>query len=565
MDKKHLYKSLEINDYSDISMYFKELVKRELNSTEYLENLINDYGILIEAFQEDFGWAYINMTRDTLNSKYRERFSLFNDKINPEVQKITFIINKKIADSKFSSPLRSSKWALFMKRLDISVEIFREKNIPINTEISNLSVSYQEKVGNIMIEFQGKDYTLPQMTKFLESKDREIRKEAFEKMLDKRLSLKKDIDDIFTSMTKLRNESAINAGFNNYTELRFKELERFDYTPKECYDFHTSILDVCTPIFGKIIDEKKRKLGVNKMMPYDMNATMPDDDQLKPFENTAELIEKSREVFSRIDKRFVDVFDRVNKANHLDLDSRKGKAPGGYNYPLYKSGLPFIFMNATGSHGDMHTLMHESGHAVHTVAVKNMFTYFYKNTPSEIAELASMGMEMITYDKWHIFYKDKNQLKQAQRKQLEGIITLFPWCAIVDKFQHYIYANPNASVEERDSFFEKTSIEYKEKYFDWSLYRSYLRNLWQRQMHIIELPFYYIEYGIAQLGALQLWKNYMNDPKRTIEMYLEGLSLGSSKSIKETYSTMGVSFDFSKDKIRELLDFAFIEYKKVVS
>ncbi|PIP14581.1 MAG: oligoendopeptidase F, partial [bacterium (Candidatus Stahlbacteria) CG23_combo_of_CG06-09_8_20_14_all_34_7] len=178
------------------------------------------------------------------------------------------------------------------------------------------------------------------MTKFLESKDREIRKEAFEKMLDKRLSLKKDIDDIFTSMTKLRNESAINAGFNNYTELRFKELERFDYTPKECYDFHTSILDVCTPIFGKIIDEKKRKLGVNKMMPYDMNATMPDDDQLKPFENTAELIEKSREVFSRIDKRFVDVFDRVNKANHLDLDSRKGKAPGGYNYPLYKSGLP---------------------------------------------------------------------------------------------------------------------------------------------------------------------------------------------------------------------------------
>ncbi|MGE3062514.1 MAG: M3 family oligoendopeptidase [bacterium] len=565
MDKKYLDISFKVTDYKDVASYFEELAERRVSSAAELEELISDYGKLVEAFQEDYGWAYINMTRDTSNKDYRERFSLFNDKIGPEVDKITFIINKKIADSVFSSQLRDTKWNLFLKRLDVNVQIFSEKNVPLKTEISNLAVDYQEKVGSIMIDFQGKEYTPSQMTKFFESKERHIRKEAFDKVVEKRLSMKDEINEIFMKMTSLRHKTALNAGESNYTDFRFKELERFDYSTKECEEFHQSVLEVCTPILGEIIGEKKKRLGVADMMPYDAHATMPEDEVLKPFADASDFIEKSRQVFASIDDRFLKVFESVNSDNKLDLESRKGKAPGGYNYPLYKSGLPFIFMNASGSNSDMRTLMHESGHAVHTVKVKDMFTYFYKNTPSEVAELASMGMEMITYDRWKIFYNDEKQLKQAQRKQLEGIITFFPWCAIVDKFQHHVYANPESKPEDLLVYFNTIATEYQEKYFDWSGYKNYLPILWQMQIHIFEVPFYYIEYGMAQLGALQLWKNYLDDPKKTIEMYLKGLSLGSSVSIADVYSTMGVSFDFSRKKMEELMKFAYSEYRKVLS
>ncbi len=565
MEKQYLNSAFKINSYSDISKYLEEILNRTVSSSEELVTLISDYGALVEAFQEDYGWAYVNMTRDTQNAEYRERFSLFNDVISPEVQKISFEINKKIVHSKYAGSLKNSKWDLLLKRLSESIELFREENIPLGTEISNLAVKYQGKIGGAMIEFRKEEYTQSQMMKFLESKDRETRKEAFDKIVEKRLSMKKDIDVIFTSMTSLRAKTASNAGYTNYTDFRFKELERFDYTVKDCNDFHSSVLEVCTPIMGEIIEEKRIKLSVDKMAPYDNYATLPDDEQLKPFETTEEFIEKSKQVFKSIDPRFYDAFVKVNSAKHLDLESRKGKAPGGYNYPLYKAKLPFIFMNSSGSNNDMRTLMHESGHAVHTIAVSDMFTYFYKSTPSEVAELASMGMEMITYDKWSIFYPNEKQLKQAQRKQLEGMITFFPWCAIVDKFQHFIYENPTVSPEERNDYFEKLATDYQEKFFDWSQYKDYLRSLWQKQLHIFEVPFYYIEYGMAQLGAIQLWKNYMNDPKGTIEKYLKGLSLGSSKSIGEVYSTMGVSFDFSKEKMRELMSFAYDEYKKVLS
>jgi len=565
MEKKYLEKSFKVNSYEEIAPYFEEMAERKIESEDDLRKLLDDYGKLVEAFQEDYGWAYINMTRDTLNKEYRDRFSLFNDKIGPEVEKVAFRINMKIYSSPHSEKLRAGEWGLFLERLKMTVEIFRDENVALKTEASNLAVEYQEIVGSAMIEFQGKEYTQSQMIKFFESKDRETRREAFEKVWEKRLTLKERIDEVFSKLVEIRHRMAQNAGFPNYAEYRLKELERLDYGVKESEEFHRSVLEVVTPITGEIIAEKKRKLKVDRMMPYDAHATMPEDEVLKPFGSAEEFVEKSRRVFESIDKRFLDAFEKVNAAKYLDLESRKGKAPGGYNYPLYKSGLPFIFMNASGSNTDMRTLMHESGHAFHTMAVKDMSSYFYKNTPSEVAELASMGMEMITYDRWNIFYEDAKQLKQAQRKQLEGIITFFPWCAIVDKFQHSVYSNPKASAEERNDLFLKLASDYQEKFFDWSSHEDSLRTLWQKQIHIFEVPFYYIEYGIAQLGAIQLWKNYMNDPKKTIEMYLKGLSLGSSKSIAEVYSAMGVSFDFSRKKMEELMNFAYGEYRKVSS
>ncbi|MDD3803728.1 MAG: hypothetical protein PHW02_04990, partial [bacterium] len=312
MDKRYLESSFKVNSFEEIAPYYMELSERVIDSKEDLENLINDYGRLTEAFQEDYGWAYINMTRDTANAEYRERFSLFNDKIGPEVEKISFLINKKIADSSFAKEIKDSKWDLFLKRLEVSVRIFRDENVKIKTDVANLSVDYQEKVGSVMIEFQGKEYTQSQMAQFFESKDRSIRREAFEKVAAKRLALKESIDAIFLKMVAQRHQMALNAGFKSYTEYRFKELERFDYTPKECAEFHDAVLEVCTPLLREIIAGKTKKLQLDKMMPYDAHATLPEDEVLKPFADAQDFVEKSRQVFASIDARFLNVFEKVN-------------------------------------------------------------------------------------------------------------------------------------------------------------------------------------------------------------------------------------------------------------
>jgi len=316
--------------------------------------------------------------------------------------------------------------------------------------------------------------------------------------------------------------------------------------------------------FREIYENKRELLSVDVLKPYDTIATSDSDILLKPFDTADEFLLKAKEVFYKTGKIFGDVLTMVDEAGKFDLESRKGKAPGGYNYPLYKSGLPFVFMNAAQMHSDMRTLMHEGGHAVHTYAVKDMFTYFYKNSPSEVAELASMSMELLTMDHWNIFYPDAKALKQAKREQLEGIITFLPWCAAIDRFQHWLYENKNHSSSERESFWLDNANLYGDRYIDWTGYEDYHKVTWQRQIHIFEVPFYYIEYGIAQLGALQVWKNYMENGPKAVEDYFKALSLGSSLSIPEIYKAANIDFNFSEDKIAELMKFTYDIYKEML-
>lgn len=559
------FKSLDIkiNSWDDIEGFYQEILQRNINSSNELENLIFDFSKLSEVVSEEFGWAYINMTRDTQNEEYRNRFTNFSENIEPKVKQFSFDILKKIVNSEYLSNLDQSKWGLLIRRFKNEVEIFRKENIEIDTLITKETMEYQKTIGSMMITFNGKEYTLPQMTLFLQSKNREERKKAFDSIVQKRLENKEKIESILSNLTDLRNKKAKNANFSNYVDFRFKELERFDYGVKESKEFHDSILQIVTPIYGEILKEKAKKIGIEKLRPYDMNATLEDEVILKPFENISDFIEKAKKVFYSVDKRFGESFQKVVENNHLDLESRKGKAPGGYNYPLYKTGLPFIFMNSSGTHSDMKTLMHETGHAVHTIAVKDLFTHFYKGTPSEVAEFASMGMELFTYDRWDIFYPDSKSLKQAKRKHLESIIGFFPWCAVVDKFQHFLYSREKISSEERQEYFKEIFNDFSEKFVDWSGYENFKKISYHKQLHIFEIPFYYIEYGIAQLGAIQLWINYRKNPKKAIDAYLNALKLGSSKKIGEVYKTANVSFDFSKKMVERLINFVYDEFKKV--
>ncbi|MEO0237287.1 MAG: M3 family oligoendopeptidase [candidate division WOR-3 bacterium] len=563
MKKNFKNLNFEIKEWDDLKEYYDDILNREIKNDHDLLELLEDFSSISEFLSESYGWAYINMTRDTQNKEYRERFLVFNDQIEPKLKEVNFEILKKIVNCEYLSKLDQSKWGILIKRFKNEVEIFRKENIQIDTEITKKTMEYQQTIGSIIINFRGKEYTLPQMALFLQSKDRDERKEAFDAVVKKRMEYADKIENILSELTALRNQKAKNANFKNYVELRFRELERFDYGIKECEEFHNSVLEVVTPIYGEIIKEKKQKMNLNKIKPYDLTATSSDEVVLKPFENTEDFIEKSKKVFYSVDKRFGEVFEKVVEKKHLDLESRKGKAPGGYNYPLYKTGLPFIFMNSSGVHSDMKTLMHETGHAVHTVAVKDLFTYFYKSTPSEIAEFASMGMELLTYDRWDIFYKDQQSLKQAKKKHLENIISFFPWCAVVDKFQHFIYSKENISSSERKEYFKNIYNEFSEKFVDWSDYEDYLEISYHKQLHIFEMPFYYIEYGIAQLGALQLWINYRENPKKAIDDYLSALKVGSSLKISNVYQIANVKFDFSKKMMEKLIGFTFDEYKKV--
>lgn len=563
MKKNFKNLNFEINGWEDLKEYYDEILKRKINNGLDLLKLLEDFSLISEFVSESYGWAYINMTRDTQNKEYRKRFLVFNDQIEPKLKEINFEILKKIVNCEYLSELDQTKWGLLIKRFKNEVEIFRKENIQLDIEITKKTMEYQQTIGSIVVNFKGKEYTLPQMALFLQSKDRDERKEAFDAVVKKRIEYSDRIENILSELTSLRNQKAKNSNFKNYVELRFRELERFDYGVKECEEFHNSVLEVVTPIYGEIIKEKAKKMNIEKLKPYDLSATLPDEKVLKPFENIEDFIKKSKMVFYSVDKRFGEVFEKIVEKKHLDLESRKGKAPGGYNYPLYKTGLPFIFMNSSGVHSDMKTLMHETGHAVHTLSVKDLFTYFYKSTPSEIAEFASMGMELLTYDKWDIFYKDQQSLKQAKKKHLENIISFFPWCAVVDKFQHFLYSKNNISSSERKDYFKNIYSEFSEKFVDWSDYNDYLKISYQKQLHIFEMPFYYIEYGIAQLGALQLWINYRKNPKKAIDDYLSALNVGSSLKISDVYQIANVRFDFSKKIMEELISFTFDEYKKV--
>ena len=254
--------------------------------------------------------------------------------------------------------------------------------------------------------------------------------------------------------------------------------------------------------------------------------------------------------------------EKMDEKQHLDLESKKGKAPGGFNYPLYESGLPFIFMNAVGAFRDVTTMVHEGGHAIHSVLTHPLELVEFKSLTAEIAELASMSMELISMDHWDVFFDNEEDLKRAKRDQLLDVLGTLPWIATIDKFQHWIYTHPNHTSDEREAYWLQLMNEFGSKQIDWTGLEDYKKGAWQKQLHLFAVPFYYIEYGMAQLGAVAIWKNYRENPKKAIEQYKNALSLGYTRSIHEVYEAAGVSFDFSKKYVSELMQFVYKEIEQ---
>ncbi|MEJ7674781.1 MAG: M3 family oligoendopeptidase [Chitinophagaceae bacterium] len=371
------------------------------------------------------------------------------------------------------------------------------------------------------------------------------------------------MNDLYAQLIQKRHQVAINSGFDNYRDYRFKELGRFDYTKEDCYQFHDAVKQHVLPLVNKIYQKKKEKLKLSDLRPWDVEAEPEGTPPLTPFTTSEELINKSIACFTQLRPFFGECLQQMNSMKHLDLESRKGKAPGGYNCPLAESGAPFIFMNAAGQMHDVTTMVHEGGHAVQSFLTHNLELSAFKEYPMEIAEVASMAMELFSMDHWEVFFDNKEDLQRAKEHQLERTMTIFPWIAVIDKFQHWVYENPNHTVEERDNKWMGILQEFSDDVIDYSGLETYRENAWQRQLHLFEVPFYYIEYGIAQLGAIGMWMQYKKDPEKALDNYMNALALGGTKTLPQLYEAAGLKFDFSPENIKTLMDFVSDEMEKI--
>jgi oligoendopeptidase F len=563
VERHFLPSEFVITDWNSLEPWYKNLLDRDIDTIGKYEDWLADFNEMEAVISEDACWRQIRMTCDTTDKTLEESFNYFYLEIQPKLQPYSDQLNKKLISSPFVKELDQQKYFAYLRNVNKSIDLFREENIPLQAEINVLQQHYGQIAGAMTVNIDGQEFTLQQAAKFLEDPVREKREDVYRKINERRLQDKEALNDLFTKLIALRNQVALNAGFENYRDYKFMEMGRFDYTPDQCFQFHEAVRLHVLPLVDQIFQDQKKKLDVEILKPWDTEAEPAGIKPLRPFKQGKELLDKTVSCLSELDPFFADCLRKMEEMSHLDLDSRKGKAPGGYNMPLAESGAPFIFMNAAGQMSDVTTMVHESGHAVHSFLAHPLKLNAFKEYPTEMAEVASMAMELFSMDHWHVFFDNEEDLKRAKRHQLERVITIFPWIATIDKFQHWIYENPVHTDLERAEAWMNILNQYTTSAIDYSGLMPYSNISWQRQLHLFEVPFYYIEYGIAQLGAIGLWKQYKENKEAAIANYLSGLSLGGTRTLPELYSAAGLSFDFSPSTIKELMDLVRTELEKL--
>ena len=562
--RKFLSNHIEVDSWEVIKPYFDDLLNRSIENKIEFEKWLSDRSELDAVLEEDLAWRYIRMTIDTKNEAFSEAYSLFVTKIQPELAPLDDQLNRKLMQSQFINDFKSNDaYRIYFRSVETQLNLYREENVAIEAFLNEKSQEFGAISGAQTIEHEGQQITMQKAAQFLKEQDENLRKQIFDKISNRRRLDVEALDKLYSELIQKRHELAVNAGFENFRDYKFHALGRFDYTKEDCFNFHEAIKTLIVPLVKDIQKKKLDKLGKEKFKPWDAEVDPEGKAPLKPFKTGKEMLDGTVAILGKIDPYFSECIQTMNEMGHLDLESKTGKAPGGYNYPLYEIGVPFIFMNAVGAQRDLVTMVHEAGHAVHSFLSRDLALTGFKNLPSEVAELASMSMEMLTMKYWDLFYSNPDDLIRAKREQLEGILKILPWIAQIDAFQHWVYENVNHTIEERYAYWRKLSSEYGTGLTDWTGYEDMLETSWQRQMHLFEVPFYYIEYGIAQLGALGVWKNSMDDFEKAIENYKEALKLGYTKSIPEIYETANVKFDFSESYLKSLTDFIKLELAKL--
>ncbi|MAJ47162.1 MAG: hypothetical protein CBC35_07890 [Planctomycetes bacterium TMED75] len=544
---------LDATQWANLEPLYRALIERELKCKGCLEQMLLDRSELDALVSEAGANLYITMTRHTDNETANSGYEKFVQEVAPEHKKASFELDKKICDSPHAEHLDQDRYGVMLRETKTSVGMFREENIPIQTELALLEQKYNQVIGAMSCEFEGETRTMPQMGLFLEEQDRDLRERAWKSVAARRLQDKDTLDELFNEMSVKRGAIAANAGFDNFRDYQHAAMMRYDYTPADCSTFHEAVEKVVVPLRRKLDEERREALGVDTLRPWDGAVDTLGRSPLRPFKNAEELVERSSQMFNKLDGELGVMFDKLREGDCLDLETRQNKAPGGYQYNRDFSRMPFIFMNAAGLQRDVETMVHEAGHAFHSFLADHDPLVGYRHSPIEFAEVASMSMELLTYPYLGEFYNDVDS-NRARRDHLEAILMVLTWIAQVDAFQHWIYLNPGHSNEDRT----RQWIELDQRFggnVDWSGFETERQYVWHRQSHIFGMPFYYIEYGIAQLGALQVWLNSKRKGEReAIDAYKRALTLGGSKPLPNLFEAAECRFDFGPEIVGELMD-----------
>ncbi|MBM7663209.1 oligoendopeptidase F [Bacillus mesophilus] len=544
----------DLQDLPGIQSKLESFVQFQFESVKDVEDWLKDLSVFFDEIQEILSGHYIEFQARNQDETAKRNFEYDQEKIEPLLKTYMARLDEKLMNSDYKDMLDQEQYGRLLRSKENAIKLFREDNISLEVVEDRLATRYFELTGGLTSEWDGEEKTIPELFPYLEDPNRDTRKEAFEKIFTSLVSVENELQEIMDELIKIRKKKAMNSDLNNYRDFMFMEYERFDYSAEDCKVLAESIREHVLPVVKRIEEKKKIELGVDALRPYDLKAVPAERKPLKPFSTRDELVERTARALGELDPRFAELVALMNESGMLDLETRKNKSPGGFCTSLPVSELSFIFMNASHTHDDMLTLFHEMGHCIHNDMKRNLPLSYDRDTPMESSELASMTMELLTMDQWHYFYSKEEQ-KQAKLDMLRRIVTFLPDGIRVDQFQHWMYENPDHTPDERMEKYAELSKGLSSHVVDWSGYEDARMKEWLFVLHIFEVPFYYVEYVIAQLGALQMYKKYKEDPVGTLKRYKKALSLGNTKSLYEVYEAAGIRFDFSGAMIKDLMEF----------
>lgn len=559
MNRTYVPENLNVDDTHEVSKLYRHLLQREIPvDSAKLRQWILDWSELESVLGEVSCRRYVAMTCNTADEKAAKAYTDFVENIQPIMNEYDDKLNKKLVAHPAKDALQD-EFGEWFKGVQVSLDLFSPDNIALETEENKEIQAYQKITGGMSVEFDGETKTMQQMAAYMERTDRELRERAWRTMWERRLQDKDALDKSFDNLFAIRKQVAKNAHCKDFIDYIFLAKHRFDYSPADCEAFHESIEKLVLPLQKEIYKKRAQKMGLERLRPWDLNVDPLDRAPLKPYATGDELIEKVDQIFESIHPQAGKWAREMQAKKLIDPDSRLGKAPGGYQIGFDESRLPFIFMNSACTDRDIYTLLHESGHSFHQFALAGQPIFPYRDVPAEFAEVASMSMELIGMSNLKPFYgNDREAIERSTIGELEDVIWLFPWVASVDSFQHRLYNFPEHTASDRSDIWTEIMDRY-DAGVDYTGLEAVRRNLWQKQLHIFECPFYYIEYGIAQIGALQVWANFKKNPKKAIDDLFRAESLGSSRPVKELFEAANIKFDFSPKTLEPLMQVVWDE------
>ncbi len=548
--RHYLPARFDFGDTARLVGFYREVTERPLPTLTSVRRWFEDVRELTVAVGEHDALTYIRKSANTRDRAANAEYLRLIREVHPALAPYRDLLNRKLLEH----PLRRRfprRWGLMLRSRQNAVDLFRKENIPLERQIGETGQRYSKLMGGLQVRFRGKNRTLSQMGVFLESPDRALRQEAWEVSARRRFQERTKIEGIYDHLVVLRHRVARHAGFKNFRDYCHQKYDRFDYMPRDCLAFHDAVEEVIVPCVRRLRERRAREMGVDRLRPWDLAADPRGRPPLKPFREGRELAARTERVLERVDRDLARQFRFLIGHELLDLDNRPNKEPGGYQCTLDERGAPFIFMNAVGRDTDVRTLLHEAGHAFHMLAARDEPVLDYRQAPMEFCEVASMSMELLANRQIGVIYSKEEEQERSTRALLEGTLEVLPWVATVDAFQHWVYLHPGHTRTERRGAWMRLRRRFGDG-SDWTGFRAWEEVLWHRQLHLFGLPFYYIEYGIAQLGALMIWRRSLKNPAAALAGYKRALRLGGSVGLRDLFRAAGGRLDLSARSMRPL-------------